>query len=108
MTAPTPRGLLRTYVSMSRLTSSLSPTISFGNAHKLSTTCRPRPTSPRASAYVLPCSRTMLRARSGKWCLMRCWYLSRICCRCSNDVRDHDLNASCAVCAACSSSLGVD
>jgi len=65
--APTPNGLLLVYVSISVDTSTLSPKSILGKAHNESTTWRPRRTSPLASEWVLPCSRTMELARSSWW-----------------------------------------
>lgn len=90
--APTPRGTRRVSVSMSLETSNFSPMIKLGMAMAASTTwsttvrkdsvraqflsclfardprfeltCKPRRTSPFASAKVLPCSRTIERAMS--------------------------------------------
>lgn len=71
----TPRGNLILVVSMSLATSTLSPFIKVGIAVMVSTTCRPRNTSPMASACVLPCSRVMLAAISDWYWRMRAWYL---------------------------------
>lgn len=73
--ATTPSGSLRMYVSMSFETSIWSPSMSDGTPHAVSTTWRPRSTSPLASANVLPCSRTIDRAISSWFSLMSCWNL---------------------------------
>ena len=72
MAAVTPRGSRREYVSMSAATSSLSPRRVDVMAVAVSTTCRPRPTSPSASAYVLPCSSTIDLAMSPACSRIRC------------------------------------
>lgn len=76
--AVTPRGSLLEYVSMSLATSSLSPNNVDVMAVAVSTTWRPRPTSPWASAKVLPCSRTMDLAMSWECCRMRCCSLEEV------------------------------
>jgi hypothetical protein len=73
--AQTPRGSLLLSVSMSFDTSSLSPMRVEVMAVADSTTCRPRRTSPLASARVLPCSRVMAAAISGVWARIKCWSL---------------------------------
>ncbi len=83
MAATTPSGSRYVLVSMSLATSRISPLSSSGAPQAASATCRPRSTSPLASAKVLPCSWVMLAARRSQLSRIRATKRNMICWRAS-------------------------
>lgn len=106
--AVTPKGSRYERVSISLATSKTSPGIMVVIPHMVSATCRPRKTSPLASAKVLPCSRVMLAARRSQCSRIRATNLNMICCLASKEVAFHAGKAFSALSTAALSSSSVD
>ena len=107
MAATTPRGSRYDLVSISFATSNTSPVICVVIPQAVSATCRPRRTSPFASAIVLPCSSVMLAARRSQFSLINATYLNISCCLCRMLVAFHAGKAASALSTAALSSASV-